>query len=58
MSCILLILCAVLDEATSALSEETEHYFYTTLHQLGVTVMSVGHRSTLKKVRHCLDVLN
>lgn len=41
---------AVLDEATSALSEETEHCFYTTLHQLGMTVMSVGHRSTLKKV--------
>jgi ABC-type uncharacterized transport system fused permease/ATPase subunit len=42
----------VLDEATSALSEETEHYFYTTLYQLGVTIMSVGHRSTLKKVRY------
>lgn len=49
--------CAVLDEATSALSEETEHYLYTTLHQLGVTVMSVGHRSTLKKVRHCCNCL-
>lgn len=49
--------CAVLDEATSALSEDTEYYLYTTLHHLGVTVMSVGHRSTLKKVRcycHCL----
>ena len=49
---------AVLDEATSALSEETEHCFYTTLHQLGVTIMSIGHRSTLKKVRnYCALIL-
>lgn len=44
----------VLDEATSALSEDTEDLFYTTLHQLGITVMSVGHRSTLKKVINCM----
>lgn len=41
---------SVLDEATCALSEEAEHQFYTSLRLVGVTVMSVGHRSSLKKV--------
>ena len=40
----------VLDEATSSLSEENEAYFYTTLRQLNITVLTVGHRSTLQKV--------
>jgi len=43
-------LYTVLDEATSALSENTESLFYTTLQEYGITVMSIGHRSTLKKV--------
>lgn len=40
----------VLDEATSSLSEENELYFYSCLKQLNITVLSVGHRSTLLKV--------
>ena len=40
----------VLDEASCALSEANEHIFYTSLQQLGITVMSVGHRSSLRKV--------
>ena len=41
---------AVLDEATSSLSEENESYFYNTLSQLQITVLTIGHRSTLEKV--------
>ena len=42
--------CVVLDEATSALSEETECVFYSTLKSLNITLLSVGHRSSLKQV--------
>lgn len=45
----------VLDEATCALSEEAEHQFYTSLRLMGVTVMSVGHRSSLRKVSKVSD---
>lgn len=41
---------AVLDEATSALSEEAEAQLYRTCKQLGMTLISVGHRSSLEKV--------
>ncbi|XP_072129890.1 lysosomal cobalamin transporter ABCD4 isoform X5 [Mobula birostris] len=47
---------AVLDEATSALTEETEAELYHTCKQLGMTVVSVGHRSSLEK--HHDSVLN
>ncbi|XP_069772185.1 lysosomal cobalamin transporter ABCD4 isoform X2 [Narcine bancroftii] len=40
---------AVLDEATSALTEETEAELYNICKQLGMTVISVGHRSSLEK---------
>ncbi|XP_053738076.1 ATP-binding cassette sub-family D member 4 isoform X1 [Synchiropus splendidus] len=40
---------AVLDEATSALSEEAEAQLYWTCKQLGMTLVSVGHRSSLEK---------
>ncbi|XP_078418228.1 lysosomal cobalamin transporter ABCD4 isoform X2 [Cetorhinus maximus] len=40
---------AVLDEATSALTEEAERELYHICRQLGMTVISVGHRSSLKK---------
>lgn len=46
----------MLDEATSSLSEEDEHYFYSVLHQMGTTVLSVGHRSTIKQVCVSLHV--
>lgn len=46
----LLLLAAVLDEATSSLSEEDESYFYCLLQEMGITFLSVGHRSTIKQV--------
>ncbi|KAK3802731.1 hypothetical protein RRG08_001993 [Elysia crispata] len=39
---------AILDEATSQVSEELEQLLYETCLQLGITVMSVGHRSTVR----------
>lgn len=39
-----------LDEATSAMDEETENRLYSLLVRMpGITVVSVGHRSTLDK---------
>lgn len=43
---------SVLDEATSALTEEVEHELYRICLQLGMTLISVGHRPSLEKVRH------
>ncbi|XP_077123521.1 lysosomal cobalamin transporter ABCD4 isoform X2 [Ranitomeya variabilis] len=40
---------AVLDEASSALSEDTEVELYTRCRQLGMTLISVGHRHSLRK---------
>ncbi|XP_043930055.1 lysosomal cobalamin transporter ABCD4 isoform X2 [Protopterus annectens] len=40
---------AVLDEATSALSEDVEGELYQVCRQLGMTLVSVGHRSSLEK---------
>ncbi|XP_002969260.2 ABC transporter D family member 2, chloroplastic [Selaginella moellendorffii] len=40
---------ALLDEATSALDEETEAHLYGVLKTSGISVISVGHRSTLRR---------
>ncbi|XP_042333502.1 lysosomal cobalamin transporter ABCD4 isoform X2 [Sceloporus undulatus] len=40
---------AVLDEATSALTEAAENELYKICAQLGMTIVSVGHRSSLEK---------
>ncbi|XP_066281799.1 lysosomal cobalamin transporter ABCD4-like isoform X1 [Branchiostoma lanceolatum] len=40
---------AVLDEATSAVSMETEELLYTMCKDMGMTVISVGHRTSLRK---------
>uniref|UniRef100_A0A4W4FDJ7 ABC transporter domain-containing protein n=1 Tax=Electrophorus electricus TaxID=8005 RepID=A0A4W4FDJ7_ELEEL len=40
---------AVLDEVSSALSEEAEDQLYRACKQLGMTLISLGHRSTLHK---------
>ncbi|KAK0138443.1 ATP-binding cassette sub-family D member 4 [Merluccius polli] len=40
---------AVLDEATSALTEEAEGQLYRLCKQLGMTLISLGHRSSLEK---------
>ncbi|XP_053114207.1 lysosomal cobalamin transporter ABCD4 isoform X2 [Hemicordylus capensis] len=40
---------AVLDEATSALTEDAENELYKICTQLGMTLVSVGHRSSLEK---------
>lgn len=47
---LLLYSFAVLDEATSALTEEAEAQLYRTCKQLGMTLVSLGHRSSLEKV--------
>uniref|UniRef100_A0A8C5DJQ2 ATP-binding cassette, sub-family D (ALD), member 4 n=1 Tax=Gouania willdenowi TaxID=441366 RepID=A0A8C5DJQ2_GOUWI len=41
---------AILDEATSALTEDAEAQLYRTCKQLGMTLVSLGHRSSLVKV--------
>ncbi|XP_077592917.1 lysosomal cobalamin transporter ABCD4 [Stigmatopora nigra] len=40
---------AILDEATSALTEEAETKLYRTCKRLGMTLVSVGHRTSLEK---------
>lgn len=45
-----LIFFSVLDEATSALTEEAEAQLYRTCKLLGMTLISLGHRSSLEKV--------
>uniref|UniRef100_A0A8C5G122 ATP-binding cassette sub-family D member 4 n=1 Tax=Gouania willdenowi TaxID=441366 RepID=A0A8C5G122_GOUWI len=40
---------AILDEATSALTEDAEAQLYRTCKQLGMTLVSLGHRSSLVK---------
>uniref|UniRef100_A0A8D0HCL1 ATP binding cassette subfamily D member 4 n=1 Tax=Sphenodon punctatus TaxID=8508 RepID=A0A8D0HCL1_SPHPU len=40
---------AVLDEATSALTEDVENELYRTCTLLGMTLVSVGHRTSLEK---------
>ncbi|XP_044292731.1 lysosomal cobalamin transporter ABCD4 isoform X1 [Varanus komodoensis] len=39
----------LLDESTSALTEEVEHELYKICAQLGMTLVTVGHRSSLEK---------
>jgi ABC-type uncharacterized transport system fused permease/ATPase subunit len=48
----------VLDEATSALDDTTEAAMYGLLGALGVTYISVGHRSTLLKFHNRKITLN
>uniref|UniRef100_A0A8C4Q2G4 ATP-binding cassette, sub-family D (ALD), member 4 n=1 Tax=Eptatretus burgeri TaxID=7764 RepID=A0A8C4Q2G4_EPTBU len=44
----------VMDESTSALTEETESEMYRMCGHLGITVLSVGHRSSLNKHHDCV----
>lgn len=46
----LTLIFSVLDEATSALTEEAEAQLYRICKQLGMTLISLGHRSSLEKV--------
>jgi putative ATP-binding cassette transporter len=50
-------LLAFLDEATSALDEPNERLLYGSLRELGISYVSVGHRSTLKEFHDYLLVL-
>ena len=43
---------AVLDEATSQVSVAMERELYSTCARLDITVMSVGHRDTLRHFHH------
>ncbi|XP_064195670.1 ATP-binding cassette sub-family D member 4 [Anguilla rostrata] len=45
---------AVLDEATSALTEEAEGQLYRACKKLGMTLFSLGHRSSLQKYHDVL----
>ena len=47
-------LIAFLDEATSALDEANEKHLYAELKRSGISFISVGHRSTLKKFHRWL----
>lgn len=49
---------AFLDEATSSLDEENERILYQSLRKLGISFVSVGHRSTLKEFHDHLILLN
>jgi putative ATP-binding cassette transporter len=49
---------AFLDEATSSLDEPNERLLYQRLRELGISFVSVGHRSTLKEYHDHLIVLN
>jgi putative ATP-binding cassette transporter len=51
-------LLAFLDEATSALDERHERLLYKHLRELGISFVSVGHRSTLKDYHDHLIVLS
>ena len=51
-------LLAFLDEATSSLDEPNERLLYQRLRELGISFVSVGHRSTLKEYHDHLIVLN
>ena len=44
------VIIVVLDEATAALSENAEECMYSKMIDLGMTFMSIGQRSSLKKV--------
>ena len=45
---------AVLDEASSSLPEEVEKKLYEMCKEKKITLISVGHRSTLKKYHNML----
>jgi putative ATP-binding cassette transporter len=49
---------AFLDEATSALDEPNERRLYEHLHTLGLTYVSIGHRSTLQEFHDLLLTLH
>jgi vitamin B12/bleomycin/antimicrobial peptide transport system ATP-binding/permease protein len=49
---------AFLDEATSSLDEANERILYQRLCELGISFVSVGHRSTLKEFHDHLITLN
>lgn len=51
-------LLAFLDEATSSLDEPNERLLYERLRELGISFVSVGHRSTLKEYHDHLIVLS
>ncbi|KPA81144.1 glycosomal transporter (GAT2) putative (GAT2) [Leptomonas pyrrhocoris] len=51
-------LFAFLDECTSAISQDDEPYFYDLLQKAGVTVITVSHRETLRKLHRAVVLLD
>ncbi|XP_002739244.1 lysosomal cobalamin transporter ABCD4-like [Saccoglossus kowalevskii] len=49
---------AILDEATSAISHETEDLLYRVCKDMGMTVISVGHRTSLQKFHSTMLTLD
>ena len=45
-----LLMCAALDEATSSLDEAAEESLFVECARSGITLLTVGHRSSLRKV--------
>lgn len=49
---------AFLDECTSAISQDDEPYFYGLLQEAGVTLITVSHRDTLRKLHRTVVLLD
>ncbi|KPI89505.1 glycosomal transporter (GAT2) putative (GAT2) [Leptomonas seymouri] len=49
---------AFLDECTSAISQDDEPYFYSLLQKAGVTLITVSHRETLRKLHRRVVLLD
>ena len=48
----ILIFFSVLDEATSQIGIDMENYLYRLCEQHQITVISIGHRDTLRQFHH------
>ena len=51
------MLFSVLDEATSAITVQQQNRFYTHCKALGMTLISIGHRESLKQFHNAQLVL-
>ena len=49
---------ALLDEATSAISEDTEEVLYRACEENNITLVSIGHRSSIRQFHHNIMILD